>query len=271
MPEWPEMERYRTLLGERIAGARLQDVEVTREKSINMPVEQFKAELLGRSVWYVERRGKHLIFHLDNGKRLLLHLMLGGWLFYGSEEEKPERTVQITLTFPQGKLYFIGLRLGYLHLLSVRELDERLKDLGPEPFDSRLTQDRFRALFKGKRGVLKGALVDQKVIAGIGNCYADEIAFTAGVRPGARIPALTDETWSRLYAAMHAKLQQAVSLGGYMEDRFTTDDLLTGGYNDNCQVYDRGGEPCLRCGSEIVREEINSRKVFYCPSCQHEA
>ncbi|MBD2847965.1 Fpg/Nei family DNA glycosylase [Paenibacillus sp. IB182496] len=271
MPEWPEMETYRTLLSEKLVGDTIVGTEVTRAKSINVPAEQFDKELTGRVVWYVERRGKNLLLHLDNGRRLLLHLMLGGSMYYGQEEEdRPSRTVQVTLRLTRGSLYFIGLRLGYLHLLSVREVEAQLEGLGPEPFDKRMTAERFRACFKGKRGTVKSALTDQHVIAGIGNCYADEIAFAAGVRPSARIPELAEADWERLYAGMMAVLPEAAALGGYMEQPFTHDDKLTGTYNAHCKVYDREGEPCLTCGSPIVRTQVSSRKAFYCPVCQGE-
>ncbi|AJY77992.1 Fpg/Nei family DNA glycosylase [Paenibacillus beijingensis] len=270
MPEYPEMEHYRQLLGERIAGQQIVGAKVTRDKSINIAPEQFRQRLIGRSVWFVERRGKHLLFHLDNGERLVLHLMLGGWLFYGTEEQRPERTVQVTLSFPSGNLYFIGLRLGYLHLLSAKEADAKLSELGPEPFDKRLTLERFRERFKGKRGTLKTALVDQRVIAGIGNCYADEIAYEAALRPDAKLTGLTPESFERLYAGMHTMLQEAASKGGYMEHPLYAGDELTGGYNDDCKVYDRPGEICYRCGGTIEQHEVSSRKVFFCPSCQKE-
>ncbi|WP_308634327.1 Fpg/Nei family DNA glycosylase [Paenibacillus silvisoli] len=272
MPEWPEMEHYRNMLAERISGQPIMKVQVTRPKSINVPVDEFQKELVGRVVWFVEHRGKMLIFHLDNGKRLLLHLMLGGLIryeSYGAEEDgKPDRTVQVTIGFPQGELNFIGLRLGYIHLLTVKETVARLADLGPEPFDKWLTFEKFKERFKGRRGSLKTSLVEQRVIAGIGNCYADEIAFEAGVRPDTKLNVIEPETWERLYHSMHKVLRNALAQGGYMELPLTNADTVTGGYNDHCLVYDRGGQPCLRCGETIVQEVLNSRKVFYCPSCQ---
>ncbi|NBD23477.1 Fpg/Nei family DNA glycosylase [Paenibacillus glycinis] len=276
MPEYPEMEHYRRLLAERVAGQPITNVIVTRPKSINVPVETFERELIGRTVWFVERRGKMLLFHLDNGKRLLLHLMLGGLIRYeshaptaeGLPQERPDRSVQVTIGFPDADLCFIGLRLGYIHLLTVKEALARLADLGPEPFDSRLTLEGFKARFKGKRGSLKTAFVEQRVIAGIGNCYADEIAFEAGIRPDAKLAEIESESWERIYNAMHAVLKDAVAKGGYMELPLTNDDTVTGGYNDHCRVYDRGGETCPRCGGTIVQTELNARKLFYCPSCQ---
>ncbi|PZD93663.1 DNA-formamidopyrimidine glycosylase [Paenibacillus sambharensis] len=271
MPEWPEMETYRRLLSEKIAGARITGVEVTRSKSINVDEQQFAAGTVGSTVLFVEQRGKHLVFHLDNGNRLLLHLMLGGLLYWGAhEEDKPDRSVQVAVHFAAGTLHFIGLRLGYLHLLTAKETNKKLAELGPEPFDKRMDEQLFRARFAKKKGKLKTALVDQSVIAGIGNCYADEMAFKAGIRPDRAIPGLTDEEWTKLYSAMKEVLYHAARLGGYMEMPLFKGDTLTGGYNENCLVYDREGEPCRECGTPIVKEELSSRKVFYCPNCQQE-
>ncbi|MFX3635249.1 MAG: bifunctional DNA-formamidopyrimidine glycosylase/DNA-(apurinic or apyrimidinic site) lyase [Candidatus Pristimantibacillus sp.] len=270
MPELPEMETYRQLLTDQIAGSQITGTEVTREKSINVSPEQFNNELVGRTVWFVERRGKHVLLHLDNGKRLLLHLMLGGSLFYGTEEERPDRTVQVTIRFASGNLYFIGLRLGYLHLLSVKEVEAKLAGLGPDPFDKHLSIERFIARFDKKRSSIKSALVDQNVIAGIGNCYADEIVYAAGVRPDAKIPFIEQSTWERLYNAMHSVLKEGVARGGYMEQPFTSNDQLTGGFNDHCQVYDRAEQPCFICGTPIEQIEVSSRKAFLCPTCQKE-
>ncbi|QAY66042.1 bifunctional DNA-formamidopyrimidine glycosylase/DNA-(apurinic or apyrimidinic site) lyase [Paenibacillus protaetiae] len=270
MPELPEMETYRKLLNEQIAGAVITGTEVTRDKSINVSPDEFQQMLVGRTIWYVERRGKHLIFHLDNGKRLELHLMLGGSMFFGSEEEKPDRTIQVTIRFEHGNLYFIGLRLGHLHLLSVKELEGALAKLGPDPFDKRLNAAKFADLFAKKRGTLKASLVDQQVLSGIGNCYADEIVYAASIRPDAKIPTLESGDWERLHTSMHSVLKEAIARGGYMDQPFTAADTLTGGYDELCQVYDRAGESCRRCGSTIEQIEVASRKAFVCPSCQKE-
>ncbi|WP_274650672.1 Fpg/Nei family DNA glycosylase [Paenibacillus humicola] len=270
MPEWPEMENYREQLAAKIAGQPIIGAEVSREKSINMDKETFIRELAGRTVWFVERRGKMLVFHLDNGKRLVLHLMLGGMIRFGGEEDLPGRSVQVAISFPNGTLSFIGLRLGYLHLLTAKEVAGKFSELGPDPFDVRLTPVRFRERFRGKRGSLKSALVDQHVLAGIGNCYADEIAFDAEVRPDARLQDLEPETWDRLYGSMRKVLREAASYGGYMEMPLSSEDTRTGGYNERCRVYDRGGEPCPRCGAAIEQGEIGGRKFFSCRSCQRD-
>ncbi|WP_127584541.1 Fpg/Nei family DNA glycosylase [Paenibacillus koleovorans] len=268
MPELPEMETYKKLLQERLTGKRITKVEVEREKSLNVPADELILNVQNRIVTGLSRRAKHVLFHLDDGHTLIVHLMLGGWMFYGTEEEKPDRTSQVTLSFGDRHLYFIGLRLGYLHWLGPDELRERMAAYGPEPFDPALDEAAFDRLLRRKRSVLKPLLVDQKELAGIGNCYADEFCFHAGINPKRRTGDLSTEDTARLLHSMRYVLTDAMRLGGYMESPLYPGDTLTGGYNDSCRVYDRGGEPCLQCGQPIVQEELNSRKLFYCSNCQ---
>lgn len=115
---------------------------------------------------------------------------------------------------------------------------------------------------------LTWGLVDQHWVAGIGNCYADEICFHAGVLPTRQIPALTSDERIRLYHAIQAVLQEAMQFGGYMEPPLYRHDALTGAYNERCRVYDREGEPCPRCGNTIAKSMLSSRKVFACTRCQ---
>ncbi|GGH22777.1 Fpg/Nei family DNA glycosylase [Paenibacillus segetis] len=271
MPELPEMENYRIQLSKHILDLPITEVVINREKSINKDAETFSAELIGRQVIFVERRGKHLVFHLDNGRRLVLHLMLGGLMYLGSKTDRPDRTTQIEIGFGQEMvLYFIGLRLGHLHVHSAKEVEEIMSHLGPEPLDRKMNESRFIEIFRKRRGSLKTALLNQEVIAGIGNCYADEIAFTAELLPSAKLQQFSEEDLSRLYHSMREVMISATEAGGYMEMSFKVGDTLTGGSNDLCRVYDREGETCPRCGDVIVKGEMNGRKVFYSPGCQHD-
>lgn len=270
MPELPEMENYKLLLGPRLSGHTLTGVEVTREKSINIPVERFQQALTGQSVRYLERRGKHLLFHLSGSNVLLLHLMLGGILYYGTAGQKPDRTVQVTLSFGGMHLYCIGLRLGYLHFYENPEsVREALEKLGPEPMEPGFTLAHFAELLQKQKGTLKATWVDQHIMAGIGNCYSDEICFDAGLLPERRCTDLSREELERLFHSMRSVLSEATRYGGYMDMPLFAGDSLTGGYDSRCQVYDREGEPCLRCGRPIVRRDVSSKKSFCCLHCQH--
>ncbi|MCM3718879.1 DNA-formamidopyrimidine glycosylase [Fictibacillus phosphorivorans] len=266
MPELPEMETYRNLFSHNIINKPITDVEINREKSINKPVKDFISHVQGKTISSVKRRAKHLIFELNSGQNLLLHLMLGGSMFLGEDRNSPDRTKQVILSFGDLKLYFIGLRLGYLHLLTNEELEEKMTKLGPEPLS--LSLEDFDKMISKKTGGLKPILVDQKFIAGIGNCYSDEIGFEAKLHPLKKAKDLTGEQRRSLYRAIKTVLKGAIDTGGYMDHPMYEGDEKTGGYNDQRLVYEREGKNCFRCGTKIERVESSTLKSFYCPSCQ---
>lgn len=269
MPELPEMETYKKLLNKKVTGKTITNIEINREKSINISSLEFIQEIKNTQIIKIDRRAKHLIFKLDSGKNLLLHLMLGGWMYIGNENDNPNRTKQVILSFGDMKLYFIGLRLGYIHLLDEESLKQDLSELGPEPLEPTFTFQHFQDTFKSKRGKLKMALINQKILSGIGNCYSDEICFEAKIKPTVTIDSLEKDNLYSVYNSIHTVLESAISLGGYMDNPLFIEDQLTGGYNEHCLVYDREGEKCRRCGSTIIKIEVSSRKCFYCPDCQH--
>ncbi|WP_409305845.1 Fpg/Nei family DNA glycosylase [Peribacillus sp. SCS-155] len=268
MPELPEMENYKNLLTDLIVSRTITGVQINREKSINVPPISFKGMVEQQMITDISRRAKHLIFHLQNGNALLLHLMLGGWIYFGTDQDKPDRTVQVQLDFGHQSLYFIGLRLGYLDIHDSLSLQSKLSDLGPEPLDNSFTEEVFRGLVKRKRGIIKTSLVDQHFIAGIGNCYADEISYHARILPARSINSLSDTEVSQLYHSIRFILSDSANIGGYMENPLFKGDSKTGKYDDLCKVYDREGEPCERCGSNIILKKLSSRKVFFCNGCQ---
>ncbi len=266
MPELPEMETYKSLLTQKIEGNKVTEVAINREKSINVEPKVFKNIVQNQRIVAIERRAKYLLFHLENGSYLLLHLMLGGWMFYGTADEKPDRTIQVQLSFGDYHLYFIGLRLGYLHLFSADEVKEELKDLGPEPLDVNFSLNSFLDLVKDRRGKVKTTLVDQEFLSGIGNRYSDEIAWYAQLLPERKMNELDNNEKVQLYQSIRFVLQQAIQYGGYMDQPLFRGDSKTGGYNT--YVYNREGEACKRCGGTIIKDEISSRKTFYCTECQ---
>ncbi|QGQ96366.1 Fpg/Nei family DNA glycosylase [Paenibacillus psychroresistens] len=267
MPELPEMENYKRLLSSLIVNKPIIDLTVTREKTINIVVDEFRKKVLQHSIVSIERRAKHLLFILDTGSVLLLHLMLGGSLYYG--KQAPERTAQVILHFrDEASLYFLGLRLGYLHLHTVQEVEQLLIKLGPEPLDNQFSFADFQQVLRGRRTNLKVMLVDQSVMSGIGNCYSDEICFIAELLPTRKVNALTEQEQKQLYQAMQTVLKEAIYFGGYMDTPLYEGDRLTGQFDPKCRVYDREGEPCLRCGYPLIKDEVSSKKCFYCRHCQ---
>ena len=180
-------------------------------------------------------------------------------MFFGREEEKPNRSTQIELYYGDERLYFIGLRLGYLHLLEKPQLSQKLATLGPEPLESTFTLHTFQSLIAPKRSILKTLLVDQGFISGIGNCYSDEICFEAGILPLKKANELTTEEIMRLYNGMKVVLNQAIQFGGYMEMPLFVNDTLTGDMTH-----------AVRCMIERVRHvyavDKKSRKIRLAPA-----
>lgn len=264
MPEMPEMETYKRLLSTKINNLPITDVVINREKSINVPTVTFRNELIGRKVVNIRRRAKYLIFDLDSGDSLLLHLMLGGWMYIGGEDDTPDRTKQIILTFNSKQLQFIGLRLGFLHLLKKEALNKKLENLGPEL--NEVSLERWVSLLQTRRGKIKTTLINQEVVAGIGNLYSDEICYEAKVHP--EQTSLTVEQLSNLYHAMLNVMKEAIQYGGYMDNPLYKEDNLVGSFYERRKVYDREGEKCKRCNSIIQKIKISSRKSYICPHCQ---
>jgi formamidopyrimidine-DNA glycosylase len=267
MPELPEMENYRKQLQPLIHGKKVTDADIQRPKSLNVTPELFVKEVVGTSIKDIERRAKHILFHLSSGKILLLHLMLGGSMFFGSEEDKPDHTAQVTLSFDDKHLYFTGLRLGYLHLHTVEEIDKLLDKLGPEPLDRGFKLNDFKSRLAAKTTNLKVTLVDQGFLSGIGNCYSDEICFDARLLPARKANSLNPAEQAQLYDSMLRVLKEAIKYGGYMEPLFAG-DKVTGQFDSMCKVYDREGESCTRCGHPLIKKELSSKKCFYCSNCQ---
>ncbi|QDP40356.1 bifunctional DNA-formamidopyrimidine glycosylase/DNA-(apurinic or apyrimidinic site) lyase [Radiobacillus deserti] len=267
MPELPEMEHYKQLLEQTIKEKTITEVKILREKSINVSVSAFEKRVVSQQVTDIERKAKHLVLHLSSGDVLLLHLMLGGWMFYGLEG--PDRTVQVRLSFGHHHLHFIGLRLGYLHILTESEMVQALENLGPEPLSDNFSLDMFIEKMHRKRGKLKTALVDQQFLSGIGNRYSDEICWQAQVLPTRSVNELTKIEMTNIFGAIRTILPKAIKLGGYMNEKFMKDDRITGGYLPHFHVYKQEGEACPRCSHPIRRSEISSRKTFYCSNCQY--
>jgi len=268
MPELPEMEHYKLLLNQYLLGKTITDVQINRAKSINVPPEDFIQLVKRHKITRIERRAKYLLFYLDNGFVLLLHLMLGGWMYYGGEADKPKRTIQVQLSFGEQHLYFIGLRLGYLHIHDVKGLEDVLGELGPEPLSDEFTMEVFQTLIAKKHGKLKTFLMDQHCIAGIGNRYSDEICFEARLLPLRTLDKLEKTEISLLYKSIKEVLVTAIKNGGYLEHPFSKEDTLTGRYEALLKVHGREGERCERCGSVIQMQSVSSRKTYYCIGCQ---
>jgi len=271
MPEIPEMETYRNMLVKTVVGKNITGADVNRLRSINIAPEQFLPALTGQSIENISRRAKYLVFHLRGGLYMITHMMLDGRLYLGPtglETGLPGKPHVILNFADNNSLYFCNLRLGYLHLLDQAEANSELAGLGIEPLSADFTWETFAGIFRGRRGAIKPLLIDQKLIAGLGNAYSNEVLFAAGVLPDKAVPAIAENEMRNLWQAIPRVLQEAIQNGGYIEEPYASWDDLSGGQIPHFMVYDRSGEPCKVCGTAIQGKKLGGRWTYYCSNCQ---
>ena len=277
MPELPEVETIRRDLDREFAGKHVQSVEVTGKRSIRRhdASGDFIARVVDRRVLSVVRRGKYLLLKLDSGDILVVHLGMSGQLLLADPEAPKDRHTHVVMGFNDGpELRFVDPRtFGELFVTSLDTLEEsvpELAHLGFDPLDDVMPWTRFADLLHVRKARLKTLLVDQRFIAGIGNMYADEILFAAGLRYDRSSDTLTAQEVRRLYRAMVETLQDAIKHRGSSLADEQYRDLFgdIGDFQSQHQVYDREGQVCRRCRSRIVRVKAGGRSTFLCPRCQ---
>lgn len=266
MLELPELELYRALLAERCAGQRITAFTI-RNRAFKK-YGNLDQELTGAGIWFVERRYGIIVFHLDNGKRLTLEFEETGFPYFCTSEEAAKRKCDIELAIGDKALCLSGVVKESLRLLSVKQLEESLKGLAPDPLDKRFTLAKWIENWGKKRGYVKSALMDPKLLPGIGAVYSDEIAFEAGIAPDVKVSSLHSEQLSALYKAVGDVIRQSIAAGGVAGNELFPGDGLTGGYVEKLQVHSREGMPCPRCEETVVKAVIATRKSHYCPGCQ---
>lgn len=291
MPELPEVEVTRRAIEPHLVGRRIAQVTTTRPSYFFLTAPSLlKKALTGRRVLSLERHGKYLLAHLDDGKRLLLHLGMTGQLFasgsksvrllsakrrraLGPEEQpafRPDAHTHLQLRFEGDgpELYFRDMRkFGKVALLEAGADDPRLDKLGVDALVAKGAHLHEAA--QKRRTPIKSLLLDQSVIAGIGNIYADEALFLAGILPTRRADRVTQKECDAIVDAARRVLRQAIRAGGSSIDDFVRPDGSDGGYQHARRVYAREGETCGRCGGTIQRVVIGQRSAHYCDSCQH--
>ncbi len=287
MPELPEVETIRRDLEKEVVGKRIKQVEVTGLRSIRRHKD--KNELIfrleGRKIGSVHRRGKYLLMPLEEasvaaGQQaddvLVVHLGMSGQLLRArsAKEEAPKHT-HVVITFTQGgMLRFVDPRtFGELFVAAAGELEKQVAELahlGFDPLEDIMSWNRFGELLHSRKTKLKPLLMDQRFMAGVGNLYADEILWAAGIRPDRGSETLSSQEVRRLYRAMVETLQDGVKHRGSSLADEQYRDLFgaVGDYQSQHKVYDKEGEPCRRCRTPIVRVKAQNRSTFMCPQCQ---
>jgi formamidopyrimidine-DNA glycosylase len=261
MPELPEVETVvrtlrPTLIGRRIENAEFGQLRVLR----GLPADTAEA-LRGQKVLAIERHGKFIAIQLDRGY-LVVHLGMTGKLLVGAE---PTKWTHAVFTLDKGTLLFDDPR-QFGRIEYGAELPARVVALGPEPLT--VTPDEFARRLRLRKSPIKAVLLNQAVVRGVGNIYADEALFRAGIRPTRVAASLTRERANRLHAAMQEVLAEAIESRGSSVSNYVDADGRKGSFQNAHRVYQRTGEPCVTCGSPIKRIVVAQRSTHFCPKCQ---
>lgn len=266
MPELPDLEAIKEFLQGEIVGLTITRAEVLRPIAVrNFTGGDFETELSGAAFTAVKRRGKFLILSLDNDRHLVINPMLAGKLYYCPPEERRQARTFLVLGLSNGReLRYVDQKtMGKVYLSGQLDNVPGLAQQGPEPFDADLTLELFRQRLRPFRGEIKGILTRGKLVAGIGNAYADEILFRAGIYPFRKRPSLSAEEVERLYHSMRTVLSEATDM---VRQRIGSDIHLK--VRDFLKVHGKGGEPCPVCGTTISEIRARQRLTNFCRRCQ---
>jgi formamidopyrimidine-DNA glycosylase len=287
MPELPEVETIVRDLRPQLAGRRIESLQLTRDPAIRARLvrypsaTKFVRSLRGRIIKSVERRGKYIVMPLDSvtaradgaDQRVIVHLGMTGHLRVWEPEEAPVKHTHFRALLDS------GLELRYddprqFGRLVVGSMDELIaarafpRRLGPEPIHGDLTEAEFEKLIRARRRPVKSALLDQSFLAGVGNIYADEACFRAGIRPSRWTHRLTTRERRGLYSAIQEVLENSIAARGSSIINYVDAFGLRGTNQEKLLVYGRSGEPCLRCGTPLQGTRLAGRGTVYCRKCQ---
>ncbi len=271
MPELPEVENVRRTLAPHLLGRKITLIEIYVGRMIKWPdSDKFVAELTGRLINNLLRRGKYLLFDLDNDKLLVVHLRMTGALVV-TPTDQPPPYARIRFALSDGSsLWYTDVRtLGTLHLLSKGEnIIKGLKGLGPEPLAGQLDLAYLRTVLAKRKSTIKGLLLDQSVIAGIGNIYADEALAVAGIRPDRKANEISAKESKKLFEAIIKVIAQGIENRGTSFRDYKDGDGKKGSNQEHLLVYGRGKKPCHECQTPIEYVKVAGRGTCYCPKCQ---
>lgn len=273
MPELPEVETIKETLKQLVVGKQIKETEVYWPNIIKEPddKEEFKQLLENQTIHHLTRRGKFILFHLDRYV-LVSHLRMEGKYMVVPEQEPVQKHTHVVFRFTNGEeLRYKDVRkFGTMHLFPKGKemLHKPLVQLGADPFDEGFTFTYLYQKLNKTDRFIKTVLLDQTVVAGIGNIYADEILFQAEVHPLRRASKLTKEEIKRIQSAVISILSEAVKLGGTTIRSYVNSQGDMGMFQQQLFVYGQEGEPCKKCGTPIVKGKVSGRGTHICKHCQ---
>ena len=271
MPELPEVETTRLGISPHVVGRRVTEV-VIRRYDLRWPVSPELPEMAGRKFVSVKRRSKYLLLETDDDTVVMVHLGMSGSLRVIPEGEDWRKHDHIGISLEGGMQlrYHDPRRFGLVMVFPAGEAGTHplLKDLGPEPLGEEFTGTHLHGALKNKSIPLKAALMDAKVVVGVGNIYASESLFRSGIHPKLAANKLTKPKAARLVASIREVLAESIAQGGTTLRDFLKSDGEPGYFKQRLFVYGRKGEPCRVCGTEVSHCMLGQRATFWCQSCQ---
>lgn len=287
MPELPEVETIKRGLQKLIIGRQIKSATTDNPKSFPNAPADIKQFLVSAKVVAVRRRAKVLLIDLSSDYSLMIHLKMTGQLVFVDTTERfgaghpndslvealPDKSTRVTIEFMDGShLYFNDQRkFGWMRLLPTVEIPniDFMKKVGPEPLEDDFTAKQFSERFTRRaKTSVKAALLDQTVIAGVGNIYADESLWGAKIHPLRLVGSLTPAEFKRLYTEVRAVMNLAIEKGGSTNKNYVNAEGKRGSYMDFARVFRREGLSCPRCGTEIIKFKAAGRGTHICPHCQ---
>ncbi|MGM0498579.1 MAG: DNA-formamidopyrimidine glycosylase [Bacillota bacterium] len=275
MPELPEVETVIKGLRPLVTDRVVTGVEIREKNMIAYPkndIEAFKNSLIGSKIEAINRRGKYIIIELDTAKNMVIHLRMTGKLLVKEVKEFRDKHTHVIFSLNDGQeIRFNNIRkFGRVYLIDKNHPEQAggLADLGPEPLSDNLTVGDFKKLFNNRRALMKSLLLNQHFIAGIGNIYADEILFRAGVKPDRTADTLTEEEKEAIYYQMREILKKGIIYGGTSFSDYVNAFGEKGSFQEELRVHQRQGEKCYTCGKEIEKIKVSGRSTYFCPQCQ---
>lgn len=277
LPELPEVETVKRTLETRIVGKTIKSVQVLLPKIIlPLQVEEFRSIVKDSEIVELGRRGKYLLVYLSSSFTLIISLRMTGRLVFASSEQglSLDKHTHLIFEFNDGSyLYFNDIRkFGTVHCTPSKDVEQcpEISKLGPDPMGEGFSEEHLQKKLAGKRKTIKQVLLDQTFIAGIGNIYADEVLFHAGIHPELPANLLSPDKVHRLFLAVNDVLREAVAQRGTTFRDYVDGTGNTGNYQDFLKVYGRKGKKCYHCGQEIKTMRLGGRTAHFCPSCQRE-
>lgn len=289
MPELPEVETVRRGLQSLIVGRTVKSITHDTAKGFPNAAADVEAFLIGAKITEVRRRAKVLLIDLSTNYTLVIHLKMTGQMVFVAKAARfgaghpnesligslPDRSTRVVFTFDDDShLYFNDQRkFGWVRLMPTPEVPniDFMKKVGPEPLEAEFSADEFAERFKRRaKTSIKAALLDQTVIAGVGNIYADESLWGARIHPKRLVGSITTQEFTRLYTELRSVMNMAIEKGGSTDKNYVNAEGKRGSYLTFARVFRREGKPCPRCGTTIIKTKVAGRGTHICPHCQVE-